>query len=577
MAGKTSVGELCVVLTASAENFDKVLSGAESRMTNFAAQISKPLNLARGIGGGLSDMLSAPFAALTTDVSRFAAAIPGMQEFAGLIDMRKHIDAVYNSIDRTMELSREANRLGVDPQFLRGLQAAAGPEAEAVEKGMLKFTRILGELQHGSEDLTRSGGSSAGKLFEKWGLSAEQFAGMNQQQAIMAIAAKYQSLGDRAAQAAFGFDMLGKGAAGAHNVLNAGPEAIDKWVNKVKELNIGTAEQIALSKAYKSVLKERSLEREGWEQMALERSGPMAIGSAKFGAGNLSGLEDMAGGVMNWLNMATGGKYRYRPEEVRKAMAADTSLGGSGRPFAFAEDFANAIGKTKTPEAEALDRALNFTHRIEEQTAALKDNADVLELRALKEAHAPKWAIDKAEIALSDKAMAAATKTLNDMTDAAEKQATVFGRSAGDAARLRAELDGVSKADIKRNKTADDRLSALRLGEELATPAEKAQQEFERLKGLFDEGRGPLNSQTYLRALRRLQAGLAPGESETQANTALAGSQEWAHAFTRGADNAKDIGGEQVEEQQKTNGLLADIKDVMKDLGRPQPLMIPPG
>src|SRR5262245_37514278 len=111
-----SIASLAVKLTANAEDFDKELGRAEQRLTGFANRLASPLNLARGVGGSVTDLLVNPFNSLLTDVTRFGVLLPGIG--LGMAAIAHPVVAAEAAMERLVHLGKDAEDIGVSTQFM---------------------------------------------------------------------------------------------------------------------------------------------------------------------------------------------------------------------------------------------------------------------------------------------------------------------------------------------------------------------------------------------------------------------------------------------------------------------------
>src|SRR5262245_53333895 len=144
MMAANSIASLAVKLSADASDFDKELGRAESRLNGFAAKITSPLNLGRGLGQSLTESIGNPLQAIMTDVGRFTALLPGLSVFGEAI--AHPVREAEKAMGRLRDLAREAETVGVGPQFYRSIQLAAGAESETMEKALVRLARLKGEV-----------------------------------------------------------------------------------------------------------------------------------------------------------------------------------------------------------------------------------------------------------------------------------------------------------------------------------------------------------------------------------------------------------------------------------------------
>src|SRR5262249_42267415 len=119
-----------------------------------------------------------------------------------------------------VSVNREAKRLNVTTEALTGLQLLAGGASEALEKGLFKMSRQLGDAA--------SGGQEARAVFEGLGFSVEKLSAVPLDQALGQVSDKFLSLASPAERAYLAFQLFGKSGFELLPVLSRGSAAIEE-------------------------------------------------------------------------------------------------------------------------------------------------------------------------------------------------------------------------------------------------------------------------------------------------------------------------------------------------------------
>jgi hypothetical protein len=531
------VATLAVKLTADAQGFEKTLQGAERKMNTFATKITSPLNALRGFGSGISDSIGKPFGTLLTDVTRFTSLIPGLG--AASAAMAHPIQAANEAMDRLDKLEEASARIGIDPQFLRGMQIAAEGEAGAIESVMSKLLRFQGQLKQNSTDLTRAGGSSAGKIAERLGLNVEEWSKANPEQLFKLFAARVQEAAGANEEFAVAADIAGRGASSFMNTLR-NPQLVEQYTQAVRESNVATKESVALATMWDDLKKKVSLHHESAQEKMIGSGGLLSMGLDQLGIGDVSsGLNMLRAGAHNWVRQAMGGEAK---------LPADIA-------------------------SEALNEAMKSVRRVGDQAMETEGS----DWKAIRQANAD---------------MDALVKQMQQTGEmGGEMSATTFNRLAQIVAAARGALKKVKPGDPDDQSKTPEKIpadamqwwkqneqlgrDADTLRQSLLSPAEKTEQELLRIQSMM--GTNAIDDETYLRALKNLEKGLESPKLKgaKEADVDLAGGQEWARAFNRTSEGIEDKTEDQLKEKQKHTTLLQQIRDEIR-LTKPKVLSAPP-
>ena len=179
---------------------------------------------------------------------------------------------------------------------------------------MGRLLRFQGQLKIGGQELLQAGGSPAAKLAEKWGLDKSVLEQASPEKLLSIIQRRLVELNDPAEQVAFSMDLMGKSAVCAMNVLRD-ESAIEKWTQRVKELNIATADQVLVAKEWTEIKKELELKKEGYATGTMTTAGFVGMGWDKWKMAELTAsANDIDLGAGNWIVKSLGGKAQINGE-----------------------------------------------------------------------------------------------------------------------------------------------------------------------------------------------------------------------------------------------------------------------
>lgn len=518
---KYDVATLAVKLVGDAQGFEKMITGAEKRLTGFADKIASPMNMIRGLGGNLMGAITNPMSNILTDAQRLVSAMPGMQQYERLIDPVQQAQAFHEAFERTDRLVREAERLDVSPRFLRAIEQAAEDDAAAVTGALGKFQKSLGELKQGSKE--------AVDKFKQAGLNPADFVNASMEEAVLKYADHYSKLEDRALQASTAVSLLGKAGMQAHGAFKDGAESISKYVTLLEKMNVYGFADKALADKYEQVERLAKLMQEAAEQQAFVKYGAAGmIGSAKIKAGIPGGwtdyLQSWHAYILDWMPGIKSASYM--PREVKDMMGGAENK--KTKPI-FDPDAASAQATIAAQQAAAA--------------SADKQRADNLQSLMLGYEQSLKT-FGMSELGIK------------------VQEAFDLGASFQQMDKLRANIDA---------------LDGKKMEQSLVTPMEKYEKELDRVSGMHH--RGVLSSDMYERALRKLGKATESKSLEglRESGVDLVGSQEWAKAFNRQSPGEEKVDEQQLDEMKRQTTLQERIDQALKQLNENKPKVLVAG
>jgi hypothetical protein len=528
------VATLAVKLVGDAQGFEKTLAGAERKMQSFANKLAAPVNMLRGVAGGISDTMINPFNALLTDMTRFTSMIPGFGAISAAI--ASPIKAAETAMKRLDELGDQAERIGVGGQFLRGLQIGADDEAAAIEPTLLRLLKFQSQLRQGSSDLLTAGGKSATKKASELGLDIEAWKAANPEQLFALFAKGAQQAAKSGTEFAFATDIAGKGASGLMRTLLTG--AWQEYTEKIKNANVATESAIALAQTWDDLQKDIAIHHERSQERMMGAGGLMSLGLGKAFSGDGSrfreGMQEWSLGIDNW---------------VRQLIGKDAMM-----PAQMGEDLLKSVD-------DAIQKGIR---------APEKDLAKLAEVQ--KEYSATVRAIE----ALGQRGEMMPMPTFEKFANLLQQaKSAVIKTKPGDPAEQAAEQAGKVLETALEPLGDMDKDAIWALNKAMRTPAEIAEDELAKLDQLMSTGK--MGSDTYQRALERLKRGFDKPtlKGAKEADVDIAGSQEWAKAFNRTSEGIEDKTEEQLQEDRRQTEVLKRIEDAIK-ITKPKVLNAPP-
>lgn len=189
---RASIGKLSVQLSANTAGFQRAMSRAGDTIKRVSAQAAKMGAAVAAVGA-----------------AGLAAAAGGLAALT-----RKGLEA-------GDALGKNADRLGISTEALAGLQHAselAGVSQEALGKSLQRLNRSLGEALEGT--------GPAKDALDALGLSAENLATLEADQAVGIIADRLNKLGSTAERSRVAFDLFGRSGIDLFTLFQGGSEGI---------------------------------------------------------------------------------------------------------------------------------------------------------------------------------------------------------------------------------------------------------------------------------------------------------------------------------------------------------------
>lgn len=384
-----SVGALNAILGLNNTDFVNKLNAAKQQSIGFAKDLTalpsfagKSMSSIAGIVTGTVGAIKGSFASLTAGVGSIAGLVPGGAVFVEAIT--HPILTARHELEALDQLGKDSRRIGLDPQFMRGLQIAAEDEASGIGAVVAKLLRFQGQLKASGDELLNAGGSSAAKIADKWGLDFEQIRQANPEQLLGIVSKKISDLNDPSLQTAAAMDILGKSAAGFMNTLRNADD-IENWVRQVRELGVASKENMHFAAAFDEAGKTLKLRQEAAAQKNIAGAGSISIGWDWLKAGEIrKGIEFMGAGVHNLFS-----KEQWLPGELADAMReADKSMSLKNERLASA-GFSSDAEQKKFGEQLTHWKELNDTIGMSAEDVALykaeRDFASAKELQNLRD------------------------------------------------------------------------------------------------------------------------------------------------------------------------------------------------
>lgn len=282
--GKTTIGDLVVKVTASADAFDRVMTGAEKRMAKFGASAANPLNKLTSGLGSVAGMISSPVSTITApfeELKSLIGKLPGGELSllrSGLGDSGRAID---NVLDRYKTMTRESERLGVSPQFFKSLQLAMGSDADMIENVMGKFAKTLSELRAGDEGTKR-------KLANA-GIDPEDLNSANDMEdAFRRVAKAIGESSNMTEKHGKALAAFGKSGLAIIPTLSEGTDKLEHWEQRVGEMGLVSPDMARRIKQFRDMKRELKLETELAEMEGAKLGMPFEHSKTEWARGNLS-------------------------------------------------------------------------------------------------------------------------------------------------------------------------------------------------------------------------------------------------------------------------------------------------
>jgi hypothetical protein len=346
----TEIGRLNIRIAASANELESTLTKTESRLKGFKKTGESSLNLSSVMSG----------------FGQFGLASAGVRQ---AIDLFKELDAtVKEQAARADELHDFAAAVGGTASGLFAIRQGAFGAGEAIDKGLEKLSRGIGEALNGSEE--------AEKSFAKLGLSAEQLASVPLDEAFHRIADQIKKLPTDVQRSAAAFDVFGKRGQALMETLGRGREFFEAI--KAHGIETGALPSESLSKAF-----------DHWEQQS------KAIGrewdGIKNSASEIMGLSAAQDIILKGLAQYRGFLQIGGGTEAESARLAELAAADKARA-----DAATARAqKFRQDQAKLLQSAKEVTAQFDRQAATIGLESN--EARAIQEAM-KSWATSSAKV-----------------------------------------------------------------------------------------------------------------------------------------------------------------------------------
>lgn len=569
---KTSMGSLVVTLSASATEFEKVLMGAEKRLTGFAAKAASPINYAGKVGGLLAGSIASPAGIAASAAGAVASAFDPLSSH--LFNPEKFNQAMEAVVERTVDLAREARKLDFQPQFLAGLKMAAGRDADAAIAAVKKLERVIGEASAGGDKELEHGQTNKDKL-SKWGLDPNALAKMSSEDAFRTVAKRYLELGDHVAQAAMGFDVFGKRAAESGEAIKRFAADTEKYIDKIKELGLYNPNQVRLAEEEEKMKREFAARTAAVDARAFEKYGA-AIGEGAQRMKEHGVLQgEFWGGAKQW--------YAGRMKQAAGFLGVGDSFGelNDDTQSSAIKAARNATGERSPSVAElarnlerkeTADDTQKLIEKLEKEAAAAGGAGDAYEVAALKKRSYYDPANDaRLDQLVSDKKSNAVNHGIDETIKHLDAEAKAWGQTAQMAKAYEMIAEGADRQKVREFLWKSDRADSQKLVDETRTPLEKFAKESDRLAELRDLGaaNGGIDDKTFRRGMAKAFGNLGAGEGDYKlAPSAFRGSAEDVHQLNQQwADRQKSnktpaqISAEALQAQKDANEKLDRVAD----------------
>jgi hypothetical protein len=300
------------ILSLDNNPYLKALATAKQETVKFSKEASaipaiagKAMQSTAGIITGSIGAAQKSFASLTAGLGAITSLVPGGSILAEVVT--HPFEAAQKAMDRTFDVARDAAQLGLRPEFLRSAQMLAGADAEQAQGAILKLLRLQGELKRNSSDLLQPGRSTAAQTLANYGLDAQGMAKLSGEKFITAIVARGNAMDNASDRIGFALDLASKKGVGLLELFEKGPQALEDSAEKMRRLGLYSEENAKQARIWRSLMKEIKFVQEEFQQAQIKTFGVAGYGLTKIGAGHLSGVNDVAGGLANWVNNAIGG------------------------------------------------------------------------------------------------------------------------------------------------------------------------------------------------------------------------------------------------------------------------------
>lgn len=191
MGTRRDIGEAHVKISGSSFELTRAVQQAQNTLGGFGK------SLASGVIGSLGNLPGLNILAAGMAGGGLAAGIAAATQTA-----RQFADAMAEAAKAADDLHDDAAALGASAGGLFGLRAASLGNTEALDTGLRKLSRDLGDALNGSEE--------AEKSFKKLGLTSEQLSKVPLNEAFLMIVDTMNQLPSQAQRSQAAFDIFGK-------------------------------------------------------------------------------------------------------------------------------------------------------------------------------------------------------------------------------------------------------------------------------------------------------------------------------------------------------------------------------
>jgi hypothetical protein len=566
---------MAVLLSSNADQFSKGLERAARSIDKFGSSV-----------GRLKGAVMAPLESIAEKARDVLSAIPLVGgAFAAIpVTGAGFVAWLRQGMGEIASLAKESQRLNVSLEAMAGLQLLAGGSAEALEKGLFKMSKQLGDAA--------SGGKEAQAMFQGLGLDADKLAAMPLDKALGVVSDKFLSLHSSAERAYLAFQLFGKTGFELLPILTRGGASIEQMIQKAKGLGLAF-NQTDVSGVIRA---ERAFHQLDAAMKGIQRQAAIAfapiLGAAaeefdKFFA-NKEGFRDFWQGVaqaagqglataLEWLD-AVIVKLKEAGAWVKEMIDDYHSLKDLGPSLAGSA--ANALPFPFNLAPGVLGGGAQAAAGVSKEKGFLQDTVDKLRNPAAYGAafdFFKKFGDGSLGAARDAAQLSAAQEKLDneavELAQSLQGQIEAFGKGAEAAKIWKLEQEGANDALLKTSrallqqrdslKLMDEmRKSAQALGKELASPLETFEAKIEELQTYLAEGL--IDAETYARGAAKAFEAIAPKDADVRAPGALAqGSSAAVSAVTMAIARGNDRDGRNP--QQRVEQVLKDQLRVQRE------------
>lgn len=385
---RSSIAELSVKISASADAFNSIVNGAEKRVTGFASKISAvPKNIVSGFSG-MGRTITNPVDDFMKTADSLLGFLPGGKLISaswGLADgLSGFEESGQRGIDSIRALRREAQRFDVSPKFLRAFQLTGGADADAAGKAISKVVEAVSNLKAGDLATEKALGPF---------IDIAKLKSAKPEEAVYQVAEAYKALGDQTQRL---YLLRGMGLTEkAHYFFAGGRQKIDADMGLVNRYGLYDSDAARASDTGSWLEKRIKLMKEGAD-------------------------------VKNALY-----------QNARDVLSVEYDQGKIGLWEYYRDKFTTYVNPNRSFSQGIVDR-------FEKDSPAPPAMMDPV-FKQMDEANAR---FDR---------MANSRKAITELTKDFNAQSETLGMSAVEASLYKAELDGISKAEIDAARAAAQR------------------------------------------------------------------------------------------------------------------------